>query len=405
MRKIFLCDTDLLVREFHELDDPHLTMEYRNYFLQFAEKLCVEEQDTIVFISREQIKLNRASATVRQHGYSHFYYCLRSEIKSKIDKISRESIVIIGSKEVDFRLAVNTRVLFICPTWLPLEDRAEYYGVCVDNPEQLYLFIRTLNNHDVWYSHLQVDEITQCISLMDARTRYGNMQAGERQMMQAFQMLLKNGINRNYYNILFYHFLANMTRSELFDDIELFGVMPSSNCSVNPDLFSFMEQVRFIKNKRIPNRLLHGPRELQNILVRYKNKPTMHTGSQTGRVDLGGKNEFDTLIINPEFKEKINKLRSENRFNVLIFDDYMNFGNGFNAVRCLLKYLGANKIIFVSMGMFRSEFHYKDYRINGDVYSPGGYTAELLDQKVIYNFDINDTAKNEIDNLYRIFNE
>lgn len=36
---------------------------------------------------------------------------------------------------------------------------------------------------------------------------------------------------------------------------------------------------------------------------------------------------------------KIKNLKRERKFNVVIFDDYMDHGNGFNAVRCLLESL------------------------------------------------------------------
>lgn len=38
-----------------------------------------------------------------------------------------------------------------------------------------------------------------------------------------------------------------MTNSAVFNDIELFGIIPSSNCNVNEDLYSFMDQIRCLK--------------------------------------------------------------------------------------------------------------------------------------------------------------
>lgn len=80
--------------------------------------------------------------------------------------------------------------------------------------------------------------------------------------------------------------------------------------------------------------------------------------------------KYDDLrrSYNRIIKEKIKNLKRERKFNVVIFDDYMDHGNGFNAVRCLLESLGANKIIFVSMGIFRKQFQRKDYIISGNIY-------------------------------------
>ena len=405
MKKILFCNTDLLVRVFDEMPEE-ITKENRKRFLELAETLCIDDKDSIVFISKENKKLNRAREVMENKGYKKFKYVTRSAAKEYISAHMDKAtyFVFVGNREIDFQTAVNIQVLFICPTWVPVEEKAERYGVNVDTPEQFYKFIKTLNNHDTWYSQAKIDQYSQCISLMDARTYAGSPGVGEKQMLIGFQNLLKNGTNRNYYRILLYHFLANMTRTSLFDDIELFGIMPSSNCNVNPDMFKFMEQVRYIKKKQLPRQLYHKEPIEQNLFLRHTVKPTMHSASQYGRAKLGGINEFKTLIINPEYKDKISRLKKSNNLNILVFDDYMNYGNGFNAVRCLLESVGANKIVFVSLGSFRQEFYFKDYQIQGDVFSPNGYTVKLVNQKIITDFEIYPQAKEEIDNLYDIFN-
>lgn len=56
-----------------------------------------------------------------------------------------------------------------------------------------------------------------------------------------------------------------MTNTTLFDDIELFGMIPSSNCSLNEDIFSFMTQVRYIKGKRLPKNKMEDANLIQRI--------------------------------------------------------------------------------------------------------------------------------------------
>ena len=80
----------------------------------------------------------------------------------------------------------------------------------------------------------------------------------------------------------------------------------------------------------------------------------------------------------------------------------MTFGNSFNAVRNLLNYLGANKIIFVSLGCFGRPFERWDYIIRGSVYRTG-YEFELVSQEQIQH-EYNLAAKNEVAELYNIFN-
>lgn len=405
MKKILFCNLDLLVKGFVGLD-PETSLKNRNDFLEYVNTLCEDNENAVCFISREQDKLDLGKKHFDDYGYTKFIYKLREDAREYVmrNKNKNNYFVFIGNKEVDFHLAVNTQSLFIVPTWIPVEEKAKRYGVCVDTPTQFYKFILTLNNNNSWYSQLQIDNKSTCISLMDARTYAGSPTISEKQMLINFQQLLKCGKSRSYYAILMYHFLANMTSSTLYDDIELFGVIPSSNCLVNADLFRFMEQIRFIKNKRLPQSVYGQSFEEQNLLIRYKPKPQMHGGSQIGRATIGGSLEFDTLYINPAFETKINNLKKQRKFNVIIFDDYMDYGNGFNAVRCLLESIGANKIIFVSMGSFRKQFQKKDYIISGNVFG-SGYTCILETQQVLTNFIINDSAKMEVDHLYDIFNK
>ena len=61
-----------------------------------------------------------------------------------------------------------------------------------------------------------------------------------------FQELLK-GKEAEIIIKYFYIILAGMTNSAIFNDIELFWNNPSSNCNVNEDLYSFMDQIRCLK--------------------------------------------------------------------------------------------------------------------------------------------------------------
>ena len=124
---------------------------------------------------------------------------------------------------------------------------------------------------------------------MDARYRSKTYTENERDMIINFENLLKRGRSRNYYDILMYHFLAGMTNTTLFDDIELFGMIPSSDCSLNPDLFSFMHQVRVIKNRHIPRNIPHG----ENILLRMVPKQKAHESYRADeRTNMGAIDEF-----------------------------------------------------------------------------------------------------------------
>lgn len=401
MEKILFCNLDLLRKTFNGREDQFL-QKTRNQFLYYANDLCSDKKNHIYFISRDQQFLDSAEKYfIKEKGFSNFKFQLRHKARDFVmqQRHHNNLFVFIGGKDVDFHMAVNTQSLFIVPTWIPVETKANFYGVPVDTPKQLFKFIRTLNNQENWYAEVEIEPNVIALSLMDGRYKYRAKTENERDIVEHFEQLLKLGTSRNYYNILLYHFLAGMTNSKLFDDIELFGMIPSSDCSLNIDILNFMRQTRIIKGKHIPHNLQNG----DNILLRVSPKQKAHLSySPDQRATMGAREEFRTICINPDFKNKINTLKKSQKFNVCIFDDYMTHGNSFNAVRNLLQYLGANKIIFVSLGNFGKPFQKKDYIITGNVYNTG-YSYTLINSSTKY-LTYNDTAKDEVSELYDIFN-
>lgn len=417
MEKLIFCNLDMLKNEPDEDDYEDYDFsdfefdkfrEKRDKFMRKFKELSEESDNKIFFYSRKKDVLKDFADAFHTHGYTNFQFKDRRTVEefAKSNKNKNNYFVFVGGKNADFQLAVNTRSLYIVPTWLPLEDRAQRYGIHVNTVKQLRKFIQTLNNQNVWYSKLEIDDISTAYSLVDARYgKYADTEE-EKVMVQNFQRLLKDHQSLNYRRILLYHFLAGMTSNMDFDDIELFGMLPSSNCDVNEYVFDFMTQVRLLKGRQLPKRYKSDvPAAETNLLIRHTPKNQNHNGGRErqARINLGARDEFRTLIINPDYKKRIDTLRSEGRFNVCIFDDYMTHGNSFNAVRNLLEKLGANKIIFVSIGIFRSEFQRRDYTITGDVFSPG-YTYQLETYQPLDNYEINSNAKKEVADLFDIFN-
>lgn len=380
--------------------------EKRDIFMKKFKELSEDTDNKIYFYSRKKDILDDFEKAFHSHGYTNFLFKERRLLKDFVmtNRNRNNYFVFVGGKNKDFELAVNTRSLFIVPTWLPLEDRPSRYGIHVETVKQLRKFILTLNNQNTWYSTLQIDEKSTCYSLMDARYGAYAKTLEEKEMIKNFQLLLKEDRSHGYRRILLYHFLAGMTNTMNFDDIELFGMIPSSNCDVNKYVYEFMTQVRKLKGKQLPKRYSDSvlPKDT-NLLIRHTSKSQAHIGRNSQeRAMLGGNDEFATLCINPDYKKRIDKLRAEGRFNVCIFDDYMTHGNSFNSVRNLLEHLGANKIIFVSLGLFRNPFQKRDYTIIGDVYG-ASYTFQLETCTTLNNFEINEEAKQEVSDLHDIF--
>ena len=399
MNKTLLCNLDLLRRKFGGLseDQNKAIEEFRDTFLRILDGFLDRQKNQVIFFSRDQNSLNNAQEAF-DSAHPLYGYSTREQVKNLLQEGENSEYLIFSNKDVDFQMAVRFRVLIVIPLWIPHEDRAEHYGITVDLPEQFFQFVQVLNNHNFWYSTCPIDEHSVVLSLMDARYKKYAWTTNEQAMMQNFEHLLKQGRSRSYYKILLYHFLSGMTNTDLFDDIELFGMIPSSDCTLNPDMFDFMQQVRYIKGKRLP----HNKMQCDNLLIRAFPKEKAHETDSSIRAQKGPEVEFSTLYLNEEFADKIQRLRKAGRFNVCIFDDYMTFGNSFNAVRNILTHLGANKIVFVSLGNFGRPFERWDYDIQGNVFDIG-YNYRLI-SKTQLQPDYNYRAKEEVAALYEIYN-
>ena len=119
-------------------------------FLRKFKKLSEESGNKIFFYSRKRDLLIDFADAFHKQGYTNFQfkdrYVVEEFVKSNKDK--NNYFVFVGGKNVDFQLAVNTRSLYIVPTWLPLEDKAQRYGIHVNTVKQLRKFIQTLNNQN-----------------------------------------------------------------------------------------------------------------------------------------------------------------------------------------------------------------------------------------------------------------
>lgn len=396
MRKAILINLDLLKKNKYE--DQGILDDLRDNL----DNLTKDDENAICFYSRDYKVLKTAKEYYeKNYPELEFNFKVRSQIEKAMElhKDKSNYYVVIGRKDADFFMAIKYKILLIVPSWLEMEEKAQKYGVQVDNVKQLIMFLNTLNNQNYWYSKLQVDDITTVFSLMDARFSCHANSDEEKEMVENFQKLLKKGTSRSYYDILLYHFLSAMTNTNIFDDITLWGIIPSSNCNLNENMMKFKETVRNIKRGIQPRNL-----SINNLLIRHKIKGKAQYDNDS-RLYYGAQKEFDSILINPEYMSRIEKLKKTNEFNVCIFDDYLTHGNTFEAIRNLFKELGANKIICVSLGSFCNIYEKNDYKLSGNIYD-GTYTYKHIMHKQIRRseFDINNKAKSEIESLHSIFN-
>lgn len=374
-------------------------------FLEYTRQDCIKKfllnagNDTcIVFYSRDLDRL-KPYLYLKQNN-TNIYLASRSDTKELIKQKNNSDFVIVGSKNKDFEMAVNNKILLITPQWYQsVEDKAIKYGIPVSSIDQLNCFIDTVNNQNYWYSSKQIDDTTYVLSLSDARSKYCSKSDEEKQIMEIFHDILKEG-KVSHYETYLYHFLASMSNNaHLFNDINIWGIFPSSSGVLhNNEMFKFREKVRYFMKGTVPYRT-QSYISYPNILIRHTPTTKSHKDSSIERLNYGATKHFKTVCLNPAYK---NKLAGK---NICIFDDYLTHGNSFECARNLLKSAGANKIIFVTLGTFKKDYQYQNYNLAGDVFS-SDYNYNLLNRYVIpsHSFNTNFQAKNEVENLHSIFN-
>lgn len=314
----------------------------------------------------------------------------------------KNRFLVIGSKDQDFILANNFKLVLLVPSWYKkLEQKALKYGLLINNLEQLTTFINTIYNQNYWYSSNKLDDSTYIFSLSDARSKYYSQSTEEKEIMEIFHDILKDG-KLNFYEIFYYHFLSSISNNQaLFNDINIWGIFPSSSGQLNKEMYNFKEQVRYFMNGKVPPQTNTIYWEnTNNILIRHTPTTKSHYDKDYERIEYGATKHLNTIHLHPYYDLK--KLRGK---NVCIFDDYLTHGNSFECARNLLKAAGVNKIIFVTLGTFNKNYQYQNFELSGNIFSPN-YNYKLIDKYIIdkKSFTINKKAKDEVENLHHIFN-
>lgn len=356
----------------------------------------------IIFYSHDR---TRFSNYLKYQGLypKHIRFFTRTQTRSFIkDEDEKNRFLVIGSKDQDFILANNFKLVLLVPSWYEkIEQKALKYGLLINNVEQLTTFVNTIYNQNYWYSSNKLDDNTYIFSLSDARSKYYSKSTEEKEIMEIFHDILKNG-KLNFYEIFYYHFLSSISNNQnLFNDINIWGIFPSSSGKLNKEMYDFKEQVRYFMNGKVPpqTNTIYW-QNTNNILIRHTPTTKSHYDNDYERIEYGATKHLNTIHLHPYYDLK--KLRGK---NVCIFDDYLTHGNSFECARNLLKAAGVNKIIFVTLGTFNKDYQYQNYNLSGDIFSPN-YNYKLIDRSIIdrNSFKINKQAKDEVENLHYIFN-
>lgn len=319
----------------------------------------------------------------------------RSQVRegfSKEEAISHlKTTIVLGSSNEDLYLAATYKLLLINPGWSVVqEEKPLKYGLTINEPNKIVQMLDIIKNQQHWFFKLTIDEKTDLYALTSANNNSATQD--ESKVIDGFRDFLKKG-NRNYYEALFFYFISSVMQSDDLRKIDIWGIMPSSGSSLNPDMFEIKERARYLTARRAK----------EPLFIRHTPVQKSHYTSSDERMRIGASKHLDSIHINPDYKSK---LRGK---TICILDDYVTYGSSFEALRNLLLKAGAEKVIFVAIGRFKKGYNgiyqKENYEISGDIFSPM-YEYQLITKEQSYGinaiYDVK--AKTEVENIYNILN-
>ena len=185
--------------------------------------------------------------------------------------------------------------------------------------------------------------------------------------------------------------LTAIAQDPVFKEVQDWAVAPSSSTNPPQIMEELKEHVRCMMYGRKP----------AAMFLRH----TATTKSHLDKSDLRQQDDycqkhFNSIHVSEEYRKKL-----KHRV-VCVFDDYLTYGNTFEALRNLLVKCKVKKIIFVSIGKYRvaneKKYRKKLYSIEGNV-SKMNYRADLK-STVDHPFCIHDHAKQSLRHLRELVN-
>lgn len=345
-----------------------------------------EYKDNIGVVSHNYSKLSFIET-----NYKNILHSIeRSRVRECIKKMASGSnkLIYIGIHDQDLQVAANTKTCLISCNWAENSpsEKVVKYGIPINNAKQLSDMLSIFFNNHGWYSTQNIDSKTTVFSLMNARTRTGAYDRDEAQLVTEFESLLKNG-SRNYYHILQYYLLGCISSTKIFNEVQDWGIFPSSGLRINREMNDFKESVRY---------MLNGKKSAP-ILIRHTQASKSHFMTKDIRIPCD--RHFDTINLNPYYE---NKLRDR---VVCIFDDYLTNGTSFETTRNLLYKEGIKKLYCISLGTFGNNYVKQNYHITDNVFTKN-YHYSIIGSKVnlaLPTYNIN--AMNDISNIVDILNK
>lgn len=283
------------------------------------------------------------------------------KIISDRTKADYNDIFILGAKDTDMILAANAKIILLTADYAKINNPTERiytggYGIAIYAPERLNSFFEHfLHLAEPWYYKLDIDERTTLYGLTNAMTRM-ETNPDVKDICEKLRGYLKSGLSEFRSPFLIYALVSVYQIFKEVEDINYWGYYPSSTGLENTELKTFKEVLR---------KSFKSSTKIDDILIRHTKSVARKTLSEGARIANGCDSEFDTIHLNPVFKHLIKGK------NVCIIDDFTNHGSSCETIRHLLQKAGVKKIIFISLGKFRTDYKMFDYTIDGNVYDKG----------------------------------
>lgn len=356
-----------------------------------------KENITLLIIARQNTHSHLNSLIKKQlsEEYHNMIECISRDSKAVRDitqQRSGNSISMLAVVEEDAIFAFRTKIPIINPVNffddIQIHDTVKKYGIDFDCIEDI---IRAINLLDVHYDNFfeyTENEQFQIISILN-----GNTQGKPDALRDLFQINIKdrNGKTQRVLNLIFYYILSETVHNSVFSDVKYWGNFPSSTGEPNKSMVFLKEMLR---------RTHGGSRGDDQILIRVKTTQKKHKSVKEIRLYNKSGRDFETVIVNPKFK---NKIKDE---VVCIVDDYTTHGYSSEAAKHLLLAAGAKKVIVLTVGKYGYTYQSTQYNLTGDVFKENEISYNFIsEQRIAYHTNDTSLELSKLEELFEVQNK
>lgn len=333
----------------------------------------------IIFLGNQaaSLKATLSSYTTEYNDYVAFITRARENWKRIRDLKRKFNVVLVGVVDQDAIFTFHTKIPLFNPSQIDefhgqVQTKVEQYGLPIQNFSELIECIKTYEIHESNYFELSTEDSFFVKSLNNAMYLYSP--EDEKRIKMMFERNLKSkddSADRRVLLVLLFHLMAELINNPEYEEIEYWGIFPSSKVGIETSMTFIKESIRKILGGN-PQKRNGSPVNDNEILIRTEN---MDSKRSTGDVRLSYKSskDFETLIVNPKLRGKLDGKV------VCILDDYITNGYSAEAAKYLLLSAGARKVYFISIGKFGKKYFSTNYILQGDVFTPdyeGHYFGE-----------------------------